>query len=166
MTAPTREDQGSISGPGLLPHHDQPLVGPQGSEPRQGVGRVPYREVGAAMRQAISRVLLADLGPRQLSTFLAVLSLTGTYSKLSDSLYLAHIAEMVFGTGEPTVKQVKRIGEDLKALAATGAIERDPPRRGRPTGGGARYRVALPPEEMAPPTGPIPPHNGPTDRAC
>jgi hypothetical protein len=102
------------------------------------------------MRQAIARAHAAGLGPRQWSTLAAVLSATGTWSKLEDRLYVASIAAAVFGTDDPTRSQLDKIGRDLAALDAHGIIERDPPAKGRPrkSQGGPRYRVALP--EMRP----------------
>lgn len=116
--------------------------------------RDSFADVGAAMRQAIDRALESGLGPRQWRTFVAVLKYTGTWSKLADRLYLAVLAADVFGVDEPTRHQLDKVGKDLAALAAAGIIERDPPKRGRPSkqSGGPGYRVALPAAEIRPRT--------------
>lgn len=151
-------------------------------------GRDAYVVVGAAMRRSIRRAAKANLGPRQLVTLLAVFEMTASYSKLTDRLYLAQLAEVVFDTPEPNAKQVKRVGEDLRSLAEAGIIDREPPKPGRPgrNSGGASYRVGLPqavngpavgtvtpplkrslaqdrlPLETVPSAGPNTPRNGPT----
>lgn len=121
-------------------------------------GRVAYAEAGAAIRQAHQRARRAGLGERQWRTLSAVIDRTASYSKLEDRTFLAAIADDVFGADDPTRWQMNKVAEDLKALAAAGIIEREPPRRGRPkkSAAGARYRIALPPAEMHPPAGAIP----------
>ena len=100
--------------------------------------------MGAAMREAIFAANRGKLSLRQHRTFLAVLALTASYTKLQDRTYLAEVAKIAWGVREAEDWQIRKTSEDLRALDAAGVIEREAP-RGRPNKSGPpRYGVAIP----------------------
>jgi hypothetical protein len=114
--------------------------------------RATYAEAGAAMRATLFAANAADLTVRQHRTLNAVLAFTGSYSKLTDKVYLAQIAAFSYGVEEAKAWQCEKARKDLVALAAAGLIVRQA-RRGRPPAGteGPAYVIG-----MAPKGSPIP----------
>ena len=84
--------------------------------------RVKFRVALDAARQATERVLRNSVTPRQLRVFLAVLDFTAHWSKLEENVKLARIAELAGVEGQDVRERDKRVAEDLRRLAAIGAI--------------------------------------------
>lgn len=119
--------------------------------------RVEYREAGASIREAVRR-LPADATGLQARVLLALVALVSSYSRRSDEVHLAAIAEQLYGTpGEPftaTRTQTSRLRKVLGELAKQGVIELERPGKGRPPSDRRPYyRVTFPaasPESASP----------------
>jgi hypothetical protein len=61
--------------------------------------RAEYREVGAAMRQAIERAVTETLSPGETRTLLAVLHLVTSWSRLRDRVYVGEVRALT-GLGD------------------------------------------------------------------
>lgn len=96
--------------------------------------RVAYEVAGRALRQAMNRAIEARLTLAEHRVLLAVLALTGTYSKLADETYVSVIADIA----EVSERHCRRV---MDRLADLGIIGWDP-RRGQ----SVRSRVWLPQE--------------------
>jgi hypothetical protein len=115
-------------------------------------GRVPYAEVGAAMRATLLKANGAGLTVRQHRTLGAVLALTGTYSRLTDRVWLAELAAFAHGVELAEPWMLEHVGKDLVALESAGVpIVRHSPRGRPPTGSsGPAYLVGIHPAESRP----------------
>jgi hypothetical protein len=83
--------------------------------------RDPYRDVGEATRRAIERALAARLTPRQWRVFAAALTVTTTYSRLGDRIYVAQLAELARIPGDDeTYRHTRRA---LRELDERGVID-------------------------------------------
>jgi hypothetical protein len=102
--------------------------------------RNSYAEVGTAMRAAVARARRADLSALEWNTFVAVLELTASWSKLADDTSTRQLAAMVYDVDRETLGrgQRDRVGAAVRSLTAKGVIST---RRGR--GVAARTRVSL-----------------------
>jgi hypothetical protein len=102
--------------------------------------RNSYAEVGTAMRAAVARARRADLSALEWNTFVAVLELTASWSKLADDTSTRQLAAMVYDVDRETLGrgQRDRVGAAVCSLSAKGVIST---RRGR--GVAARTRVSL-----------------------
>jgi hypothetical protein len=123
-----------------------------------GATRVPFAEAGAAMRATLLEANAAGLTVRQHRTLAAVLAYTGTYSRLSDRVWLDQVAAFAHGVTEAKPWMRGKVREDLVVLEAAGLIVRKAP-RGRPPAGasGPAYLVGIhpAPEKVTPVPGPI-----------
>lgn len=107
-------------------------------------GQVGFVTAATAMREVMAKACSSELNGRQHRTLLAVLSMTGCWSKLEEKLYVGQLASIVYGVERAERWQTDAVGRELKVLAEKGLIEREPPKSGRFGGEhGPQYRVKL-----------------------
>ena len=130
-TAPPRERRPSLTDWSQRYHREAVMDGMTGLLDGLAHHRVAYRDAGSAMRQAVARATVADLGPLARSVLDAVLVLTVSYSKLTDTTTYRQIAELAYGREELHGRERERASVALRSLAELGILEVTPSGRGR-----------------------------------
>jgi hypothetical protein len=106
-----------------------------------GADRVEFIVANDAGRSAVAKVLASQVTPRQLRVFLVVLDQTAHWSKLSDRITLAQLAEKAGIAGKNQRDTEKRVADDLRRLDQLGVLHYIPGGRAR----GVASVVSIPP---------------------
>ena len=106
--------------PALTGNQKDAAQSPRDRDPFKA-GATPYREVGDALRQSLTRARASKLNGSQWRVLAVVVDLTASRSKLKDHTWCEYIAEQAgFGSGlEPT----KRAARTLRKLRGLGVID-------------------------------------------